>query len=517
MNSALPSASLRQQPLFSGLLLLLFVMAFAFQGTRALWEPDEGRYTAVALQMLDSGDYLSPRLNDEQPHLTKPPLTYWMIASSIAAFGTTTWAVRLPYALCFVLTGLAIYRLARRFVPERPWLPVILWATSLLPLLAANVVSTDTPLALFETLAVCAFVSSMPGSVSRLSPAAWRVSMWAALALGFMTKGPPALLPLLPMIAWILAIDGRDGLRRLFPMAGLIAFAIIGGSWFAWLFIRQPDLVGYFFGHELVDRIFTGVHRRNPEWYGALKIYGPVLLLCVMPWVFMARRWWRALVHSFQRSTWRRRFAEDADGAFLALWLLVPLVIFIFARSRLFLYVLPLAVPIALLIGRDLSRSFGARIPDGWMRALLIWPLVALALKAMVMYLPSRKDAELEAQRLARGLNGADSIVYVGEKARYGLRFYTGLPVKQFEDLQGVGHLPERTADVICIAAAHSPDALIIGGRKQVDAIPVCDGRMLARIDTDTWRSDREVIGIAITAHFTMSQGADAWTEAPSR
>jgi len=35
---------------------LLLMLAFAWQGTRALWDPDEGRYTAVALQMLDSGD-----------------------------------------------------------------------------------------------------------------------------------------------------------------------------------------------------------------------------------------------------------------------------------------------------------------------------------------------------------------------------------------------------------------------------------------------------------------------------
>ena len=33
------------------LLVALFVYALAFQGSRGLWEPDEGRYTAVALEM----------------------------------------------------------------------------------------------------------------------------------------------------------------------------------------------------------------------------------------------------------------------------------------------------------------------------------------------------------------------------------------------------------------------------------------------------------------------------------
>ena len=40
-------------------------MAFSFQGSRGLWEPDEGRYTNVALNMLETGDYLLPRMDAE--------------------------------------------------------------------------------------------------------------------------------------------------------------------------------------------------------------------------------------------------------------------------------------------------------------------------------------------------------------------------------------------------------------------------------------------------------------------
>lgn len=511
MKLALPLASARS--VSPWLVIVICVMAFAFQGTRALWEPDEGRYTAVALQMLDSGDFLLPRLNDERPHLTKPPITYWIIAAGIAMFGTSVWAVRLPYALCFVLTALAVHRLAQRYVPERPWLPTLLWATSLLPLIAANVVSTDTPLALFETLAVLAFVSSLPGTMSRGSPAFWRRLMWVAFALGFMTKGPPALLPLLPIVTWTWATQGRGAVRSIFPVAGCVLFVLVGGSWYIWLFLRQPDLLGYFLGHELVDRIFTGVHRRNSEWYGALKIYGPVLLLCAMPWLLLMRRWPAALARSFSRATWRRRLSHDPDSAFLMLWLLMPLAIFLFARSRLFLYVLPLAVPIALLMGRELSRSFGERIPAGWRRALTIWPVVALAAKAGVMHVSSHKDAEREASRLAGRLQGADRIVFVGERARYGLRFYTGLPVMQFESIPHAQPLPEQTADVLCLAAAHSPHALLIGGRKQLDAVPICDGRALVRVGTDDWRVDQAGRNDK-PSRFNPAQEPVRWTEA---
>lgn len=485
MSTASLHAVIRRFGAWPWLVVLLVVMGFAFQGARPLWEPDEGRYTAVALQMLESGDLLFPRLNDDQSHLTKPPLAYWAIAASVAIFGRTAWAIRMPYAVCFILTGLLVYALAIRFVPERPWLPTLLWGTSLLPLLAANVVNTDTILALFETFAVFAFVASH----SAYRPRNWLTLMWFALALGFMTKGPPALLPLLPIIVWTWTRQGRQGTASLFPWSGLLVFAMTGTSWFAWLFIRQPELLGYFFGYELVDRIFSNVHHRNPEWYGAFKIYLPVLLLCALPWLFMTWRWPRALWNSFRLSTWRRRLNDDPDGVFLALWLLLPLIVFFFARSRLFLYVLPLTVPIVLLIGRELSRSFSGPLPNRWRRGLIVWTLFALAVKGVLMHLPSRKDAAAEARQLSGHLGGADRIVYIGERAHYGLRFYTGLPVIQFDSVVGKARMPSLAQESLCLAANYAPNALLITAPGAITAAPDCKGIRLANVGSDLWRT----------------------------
>ena len=78
---------------------MAIVLALGFLGTRGIWDPDEGRYTNVALNMLDSGDWLNPRRSNEVGHWTKPPLTYWAIASSVAVFGQNAFAARLPSAL----------------------------------------------------------------------------------------------------------------------------------------------------------------------------------------------------------------------------------------------------------------------------------------------------------------------------------------------------------------------------------------------------------------------------------
>jgi 4-amino-4-deoxy-L-arabinose transferase-like glycosyltransferase len=66
------------------LIALLLVAAFSFQGTRGLWEPDEGRYAAAGVNMERSGDWLVPTMDGEHPYLTKPPIVYWALASSFA-------------------------------------------------------------------------------------------------------------------------------------------------------------------------------------------------------------------------------------------------------------------------------------------------------------------------------------------------------------------------------------------------------------------------------------------------
>jgi 4-amino-4-deoxy-L-arabinose transferase len=86
------------------LLTILAVLALGFLGTRGLWEPDEGRYVEVAREMLLSGNYLIPTLN-QVPHFTKPPLTYWAIAAGLRVAGWNEWGARLYLALAFVATA----------------------------------------------------------------------------------------------------------------------------------------------------------------------------------------------------------------------------------------------------------------------------------------------------------------------------------------------------------------------------------------------------------------------------
>jgi 4-amino-4-deoxy-L-arabinose transferase-like glycosyltransferase len=408
-----------------GIALLALVLALAFLGDRGIWDPDEGRYTNVALNMLDSGDWLNPRRNSDVGHWTKPPLTYWAIASSVAAFGQTPFAARLPAALSYLLCVWLVARIARRLAPGSGPAAAAIYATMLFPFGAAQLITTDYLLAAMETLAVWAFVEARFGAARH--PAKWVALMWIALGLAFLTKGPPGLLPLLPIIAFDLLMPGRQR-HRLLDAAGLLLFALVALPWYVAVIRGHPGLLQHLLGHEVVARIASNEFRRHGEWFGWLTIYAPTLLLGTLPWT--ALLWRRARGLSTQLRAWRAADARAADRAqvLLLLWLALPLLVFCLSRSRLPLYILPLFSPLAVLAALQLQAE--RRVLPRW-PWLLAWALLLLAMKAATAYWPTHKNAEAWADEIRRRTQGrVEEVVFVEDMARYGLHLHLGRGVE---------------------------------------------------------------------------------------
>ncbi|HAI59080.1 MAG TPA: glycosyltransferase [Xanthomonadaceae bacterium] len=415
-------------------LLLAAVLVLAFQGSRPLWEPDEGRFTNVALQMLHTGDFISLYRHHDSFHFTKPPVTYWAIAASVSALGWNEWAVRLPNALAWLGVVALLLRIGPHFAPKRPWLPALVYATLPFPLLAAHVVTTDTPLAFATTLAFACYViarfESRPGFV---------VAMWAAFGLAFMSKGPPGLLGLLGILAFHLMHRGGP---RLFPPLGLLLFAIVGLTWYGVVIARHEGLLAYFLGHEVIARIATDTHNRHPEWWGGFYVYGTSLALGTLPW-------WPWALGAARRIGLRWRNAAP-ETRLLLLWIGIAMLVFMLAQSRLPLYILPLFAPIALLFGRALQDT-----------PLSTWRTIAIALVAgfvvfvklvtahkieVAAWLPDRIGDEVsihkDSRNWARELQAVlpfrpTEVVFVNDMARYGLHLYLGAEVEKI-DFDGV-------------------------------------------------------------------------------
>src|ERR1700690_4486369 len=73
----------------------------------SLWDRDEPRYAQTSRQMLQSGDWVVPRLLDEV-RTAKPVFIYWCQAASMQLFGDTDFAARLASTVAMLLTAVVL-------------------------------------------------------------------------------------------------------------------------------------------------------------------------------------------------------------------------------------------------------------------------------------------------------------------------------------------------------------------------------------------------------------------------
>ena len=154
IESSSPGAGWRRDLLLLG--VLLFVVYGFMLGCYPLGNPDEGRYAEIPREMIESGDWVTPRLNGVK-YFEKPPLVYWGGAVAMQVFGHNEWAARLMPALCAIFGVLATYAVGRRIHGRAAgWAAAGVLATSLLYFALGHILLLDMP--------VSAFMSGTPAS-----------------------------------------------------------------------------------------------------------------------------------------------------------------------------------------------------------------------------------------------------------------------------------------------------------------------------------------------------------------
>ena len=323
-------------------------------------------------------------------------------------------------------------------MPSQQWLPALIYATFIFPLGAANIVTTDTLLALWETAQLAAFVELWWAASDR-DARRMRLWLWLAAALAFLTKGPPGLLVLAGCLAFAIVDQGWRGLRRTCHWDALLLFLVVGGSWYAAAVVSEPDVLHYFFVEEVVNRVASDKMHRNAEWYGGFKIYIPTFLVGTLPWlpfaiVRMFRRGWDAT-----RADWKNSPAVKL----MTLCIVLPLIVFMISRSRLPLYVLPLFAPLAVLCAYWLAPiDLSTMLRRG---TVAVWCLLLVGGRVFFAHADKQTDDRLLAKSLMSELPVKPSeVAFVDTAPRYGVRFYLGSTI---ERLTLPGHVTKEASE----------------------------------------------------------------------
>ena len=329
------------------LLLLAFAAVwFSNLEYRKLVNPDEGRYAEIPREMVASGDWTTPRLNDIK-YFEKPALQYWATATAYTLFGEHQWTARLWSALTGFFGVLMVWFTGRRlFGAAAGWYAALVLASSLLWVLIGHINTLDMGVSFFLAAAVCAFALAQHDGAQARARGRWMLAAWAALALAVLSKGLIGMvLPGAALVLYILIERDWRLLGRLRLAAGIALLLALTLPWFIAVSRANPEFFHFFFIHEHFERFLTKQHGRyQPAYY-----FIPVLLAGMLPWTItlidtLARAWKRAPEQRFQVQR------------FLLLWAAVVFVFFSASSSKLVSYILPMFPALALLIGARLAR-----------------------------------------------------------------------------------------------------------------------------------------------------------------
>jgi len=394
-----PSTAAGSLRLRLGALLLLVLICWIafFQGlsTLGLMDKTEALFVEVARGMADSGDWITPRWNGET-FFDYPVWGYWMVALSFRLFGPLEWAARVPAALSASLTVLALFalllRLARPGEPERRVVGRALLGGAVLALSPGWVGwgrSSVTDMFLASAIALSLFGFLLAhfapeGSMERPLGHAG-LAFFAGIAV--LAKGPIGLLlPGLVILVYLL-LRGRllISLRQTpwLPMTAL--FLGVAVPWYAIATkVNGGEFLARFLGFSNLERFTSVIYDHpGPPWF-----YLPWVLILLLPWsLFLPVAAARILPRG--RAGWARWRQSPPDASDLPLfglvWLVMVVLFFSAAATKLPGYILPAVPGGALLVGlffRPFSPSVGAEAGveaegtgvriTGWLNALLL-------------------------------------------------------------------------------------------------------------------------------------------------
>jgi 4-amino-4-deoxy-L-arabinose transferase-like glycosyltransferase len=373
-------------------------------GRVQLFDRDEPRNAQAARQMLQSGDWVVPRLLDKV-RTAKPPLTYWCQATAMKLIGDNeggcrdTAAARLPSVMAMTLTLIVLAVVLTKCVDANRafWTVLILATSGIIIGFSGKASMHDAILLLWVTIAQLCLYAMLGGRGS------WPVviAMAVAIGCGGLTKGPVILgvlattLVVLAFLTWL----GRPARAFLFEetrarrpsqvvVKTFVAIVIVVAIVTPWVWLVEHRSPGFLFtsvSHDVIRRTFEPLEQhKGPPGYYLLTVWATFF-----PWSVLLPL---SLVVAWRhRAEPRTRFALAAA---VGPWLMFEVV-----QTKLPHYLLPTFPALAFLLADAVVRCLAAEHEDlttrGTRAAVTVWGVIVLGLGIAPWFLRVPRDRAL--------------------------------------------------------------------------------------------------------------------------
>jgi len=352
--------------LFCLSLLALLCLLFLFFGLNfyPLLDVDETRYAVMARDLTHTLDWNSLMLNG-QAFLEKPPLYFWLVASSIKLFGQfSAFAVRFPIALLASFITFFTYFVGKKIISRKfGMISSLILLSSIFFLILSHVAIIDMVLTVFMTSAIyCGFLTHF--CQEKFKKYLWWY-FYLFIGVGFLAKGILALaIPVTVIFAYnLLTKTLKDFFKPINMLPGLILFLIVAIPWHLLMYLE--------YGNRFIKEYFLLHHFArfmNSENIGRLRpflYFVPVFFLGFMPWSFVFIAF---LIDGFKKLTIKFRSAEGNLKSklcklveaqtneqklllFASLYFIIVFLVFSISSTKLPTYILPVFPAAALLTG----------------------------------------------------------------------------------------------------------------------------------------------------------------------
>jgi 4-amino-4-deoxy-L-arabinose transferase-like glycosyltransferase len=385
---------------------MLFVAIFLAVQIASLFTPPllddvDASHAQVAQHMDESGDWVTMKLNGIR-YLEKPPLPYWLDAALYRVFGQNVFATHLPNTLAILgLAWLAWLWTSRCWGPRAGLYAGLGVLTSLGPFLYTRFSIPEALLSFLLLFALWCFLTGLEGfNPTRVY---W---MWAALALGTLTKGLIAPVFFVGAAVPLLLLSGQwRRWRDLKPFTGILLYLAIAAPWHILCGLRNPDqghpignhptpgnVHGFWYFYFINEHLMRFIGGRFPNDYNKMPflVYWLAHLVWLFPWslflpallvvAWRTRHNWLQHLHrdSGQTVDFYLEHAEREDVAgyvarlkfrVRSIWLLslfagFTLLFFAISTNQEY-YTFPAWTPLLMLIAGTLANIEERRGPEG--------------------------------------------------------------------------------------------------------------------------------------------------------
>lgn len=270
------------------LLFSVVLVAINLLGFNHLLElmAEEPRRSIIAIEMLKSGDWAIPHIYGEI-YYNKPPLYNWLIAGSMAIFGTGEWAARLPGILSLMATGWLLYYVVKQYFNRSTAILTGLAYVTSIDLLfygSTNTAELDIFYGLVTALQVLAIFKY------RQTEEYLKLFLWSYFfaAIGVLTKGIPTVaFQGLTLLVYLIATKRWKQFFSYQHLLGMALFTLIVGG-YLYYFSLHEDVIKFLSQQFQEASQRTANEAKDVSIMSNMVVFIGMLMQKLLPWSLFA-------------------------------------------------------------------------------------------------------------------------------------------------------------------------------------------------------------------------------------